>query len=84
MTNKPLTKLEQFYLKKQWNKMKSNKVMNIYELISKNQSYKITKHIEIDYPLEYKSGKENRREKRALERKLKKINGKKRSYCKIN
>lgn len=58
--------------------MKSNKVMNIYELISKNQSYKITKNIEIDYPLEYKSGKEKRREKRALERKLKKINGKKR------
>lgn len=53
--------------------------MNIYELISKNQSYKITKNIEIDYPLEYKSGKEKRREKRALERKLNKIkNGKKR------
>lgn len=52
--------------------------MNIYELISKNQSYKITKNIEIDYPLEYKSGKEKRRERRALERKLKKINGKKR------
>lgn len=40
--------------------MKSNKVMNIYELISKNQSYKITKNIEIDYPLEYKSGKEKK------------------------
>ena len=46
--------------------------MNIYEHISKNQSYKIIRNIEIDYPLEYKSGKEKRRERRALERKLKK------------
>jgi hypothetical protein len=45
---------------------------NIYEIIAEEQAYKIHNTIQELSPLEYKSGREKRREKRALKRKSKK------------
>jgi len=45
---------------------------NIYEIIAEEQAYKIHNTIQELSPLEYKSGREKRREERALKRKSKK------------
>jgi len=45
---------------------------NIYEIIAEEQAFKIHNTIQEFSPLEYKSGKEKRRERRALQRKFKK------------
>ena len=45
---------------------------SIYEIIAEEQAYKIHNTIQELSPLEYKSGREKRREKRALKRKSKK------------
>lgn len=45
---------------------------NIYEIIAEEQAYKIHNTMREFSPLEYKSGKEKRRERRALQRKFKK------------
>lgn len=44
---------------------------NIYEIIAEEQAYKIYNTIQEFSPLDYKSGKEKRRERRALQRKSK-------------
>jgi hypothetical protein len=45
---------------------------DIYAIIAEEHAYKITNTIQELSPLEYKSGREKRREKRALQRKSKK------------